>query len=225
DARHRPPHAVDHGRLHGGRLRHDRPAAHRRFREQVVPGRRRPARRRALGDRGAGRLERAQRGLLPADGACGVVRPTARRRADPGSRAVRLDAGAAAADRAGFGERRSAGRARAQPAGLGRSHRRAHLLRNLAGALTMSAAAVLPCVIALPLLLALALPSRRLRAGALALAPWAALPGLAVALAGWPTAAVELPWLLVGTRLGLDPVTRVFLFLTAALWLVAGHYA
>src|SRR5690606_5012679 len=60
---------------------------------------------------------------------------------------------------------------------------------------------------------------------ALALAPWAALPALAVSLSGWPAGTLELPWLLVGTRIGMDPTTRVFLALTAALWLGAGHYA
>ena len=36
---------------------------------------------------------------------------------------------------------------------------------------------------------------------------------------------VDLPWLLLGVRLGLDETGRVFLFFTTALWLLAGLYA
>ncbi|GAA5234772.1 NADH/ubiquinone/plastoquinone (complex I) [Verticiella sediminum] len=89
----------------------------------------------------------------------------------------------------------------------------------------MLATTALLCCAGLPLALAFALAAARLRPFALALAPWAALPALLVALSGWPSATVELPWLLVGTTLGLDDTSRVFLLLTAALWLVCGHYA
>lgn len=77
----------------------------------------------------------------------------------------------------------------------------------------------------LPLLLAgLVLYPASRRVG-LALAPWAALPGLVLALAapeGW---VLELPWLLLGSRFGLDETGRLFLGFTALLWLAAGFYA
>lgn len=52
----------------------------------------------------------------------------------------------------------------------------------------------------------------------------AALPALAAAL--WlPTGAqLEIPWLLLGSRLGLDETGRLFLAFTAVLWLTAGVY-
>jgi formate hydrogenlyase subunit 3/multisubunit Na+/H+ antiporter MnhD subunit len=75
----------------------------------------------------------------------------------------------------------------------------------------------------LPLLLALGLVARALRPAALALAPWAALPGLALAVTGGTE--IDLPWLLLGTRLGLDGTSRAFLLFTAVLWLAAGPYA
>ena len=56
------------------------------------------------------------------------------------------------------------------------------------------------------------------------LAPWAALPALAVSLLLPPEITLELPWLVLGTHLGLDETARVFLFFTALLWLVAGIY-
>lgn len=54
-----------------------------------------------------------------------------------------------------------------------------------------------------------------------ALAP---LPALAAALLLPAGAVVEIPWLLLGTRLGLDEVSRTFLTFTAILWLAAGLY-
>lgn len=80
-------------------------------------------------------------------------------------------------------------------------------------------------VLLLPLLLAaltLHPPSRRV---GLALAPWAALPALLLALAAPAGLPLELPWLLLGSRFGLDETGRLFLFFSAALWLAAGHYA
>jgi formate hydrogenlyase subunit 3/multisubunit Na+/H+ antiporter MnhD subunit len=56
-----------------------------------------------------------------------------------------------------------------------------------------------------------------------AIAPWAAAPALALTLV--PEFRVELPWLLLGTRLGLDATGRIFLVFTALLWLIAGPYA
>lgn len=75
-----------------------------------------------------------------------------------------------------------------------------------------------------PLLLALALLVRPLAGPALRAAPLAALPALAVALA-WPDGAADLPWLLLGTRLRLDPTARTFLLAAGAVWLAAGLHA
>jgi formate hydrogenlyase subunit 3/multisubunit Na+/H+ antiporter MnhD subunit len=58
-----------------------------------------------------------------------------------------------------------------------------------------------------------------------ALMPWAALPGLALALLAPPGLALDLPWLLTGLRLELDGTGRVFLLFTALLWVLAGVYA
>lgn len=56
-----------------------------------------------------------------------------------------------------------------------------------------------------------------------AIAPWAAAPALALTLV--PEFRVDLPWLLLGTRLELDHTGRIFLVFTALLWLIAGPYA
>lgn len=72
----------------------------------------------------------------------------------------------------------------------------------------------------LPLLMIPAL----LRGRALSLAPWTLLPGLALALLASENLMLELPWLLLGTSLGLDASGRVFLFFSAGLWLIAGLY-
>lgn len=53
--------------------------------------------------------------------------------------------------------------------------------------------------------------------------PWAAAPALL--LVTGDTFTIDVPWLLLGTRLGVDPVGRVFLGLTAVLWLAAGCFA
>ena len=57
------------------------------------------------------------------------------------------------------------------------------------------------------------------------LAPLAPLPALAYALLWEPGWGLDLPWLLLGTHLGLTELTRVFLLFTAFLWTVAGLYA
>ncbi|HSB24135.1 MAG TPA: complex I subunit 5 family protein, partial [Burkholderiaceae bacterium] len=74
----------------------------------------------------------------------------------------------------------------------------------------------------LPLFAAVLLvrPLRRLRV----LLPLAALPALAVALLA-PPGAVDLPWLFLGARFGLDDCSRIFLLFTAALWLAGGLHA
>jgi len=78
--------------------------------------------------------------------------------------------------------------------------------------------------IAAPLLLAVMLIPRRTRQTALALMAWASLPALAASLLA-PEGVELYPGLLMGARLGLDPIGRRFLGLTAVLWLAAGVYA
>ncbi|MDP1693817.1 MAG: complex I subunit 5 family protein [Burkholderiaceae bacterium] len=85
--------------------------------------------------------------------------------------------------------------------------------------------ALLAAAILLPLALAALLPARATRTAALAVAPWAPLPALGLALFGTPGVTLEAPWLLLGARFGLDTTARIFLFFTAALWLSAGIYA
>ena len=83
---------------------------------------------------------------------------------------------------------------------------------------------VLLAVPALPLLLALAMafsPSPGLQR----LTPWTTLPALGLAVAGPAGGPATVDWLLVGMELGLDPVGRTFLLLTATLWLAAGLYS
>lgn len=55
--------------------------------------------------------------------------------------------------------------------------------------------------------------------------PVAALPALAAALLVPADTFVDLPWLLLGVRLGVDSVGRMFLPFTAVLWLAAGLHA
>jgi formate hydrogenlyase subunit 3/multisubunit Na+/H+ antiporter MnhD subunit len=64
-----------------------------------------------------------------------------------------------------------------------------------------------------------------LRHLALRLAPWSPLPALLVALRPGGVETVTFPWLLEGSRWGLDVAGQVFLFFTALLWLLAGIYA
>lgn len=93
-----------------------------------------------------------------------------------------------------------------------------------ATAVSFIEAAVLVLVPVLPLATAAALLPRRWRGPVVRLAPWAALPALiVVALSSAVT--LDLPWLLLGERLGVDDVGRVFLFFTAVVWLLAGLYA
>ncbi len=85
--------------------------------------------------------------------------------------------------------------------------------------------ALLVAALLLPLLLAVALAARPLRPAALALAAWAPLPALGLAIAAPDGLQMEIAWLILGTRLGIDPTGRIFLFATALVWLIAGWYA
>ena len=85
-------------------------------------------------------------------------------------------------------------------------------------------ALILLGVPALPFLLAVliaAAPQPALRR----LVPWVAFPALALAALAPTGKQADLPWLLTGLELGVDPVGRVFLLLTAALWLAAAFYS
>ncbi len=53
----------------------------------------------------------------------------------------------------------------------------------------------------------------------------AALPALAAAALAPLEQSVEIPWLLLGTVLGLDETARIFLAFTSVLWVAAGIYA
>jgi formate hydrogenlyase subunit 3/multisubunit Na+/H+ antiporter MnhD subunit len=79
--------------------------------------------------------------------------------------------------------------------------------------------------VSLPLFAALLLAVPPLRRHVVAGAPWTAAPALAMALWTAPGTFIEIPWLLVGTRLGVDDTGRVFLLFTAALWIACGAYA
>lgn len=78
----------------------------------------------------------------------------------------------------------------------------------------------------LPLLLAGAMVFSATHSAALRLAPWAALPALILAVFAPTGVSLHLPWLLLGTELGLvDDTGRLFLLFTALLWWLAGMYA
>jgi formate hydrogenlyase subunit 3/multisubunit Na+/H+ antiporter MnhD subunit len=79
-------------------------------------------------------------------------------------------------------------------------------------------------MLAVPLVLAAVQGVRRGRRLVRWLTPWAALPALLL-LSFDGTFTWDVPWLLLGARLGVDPVGRVFLGLTAGLWLAAGIFA
>ena len=78
---------------------------------------------------------------------------------------------------------------------------------------------ILLLVPALPIALAAALALPALRPIARPLAPAAPLPALAAVLLAPP--ALDLPWLMLGVRFGLDGPAPAFLAFTAALWLLA----
>lgn len=91
---------------------------------------------------------------------------------------------------------------------------------------TMIATTSLLLLVLLPLLLALALVFRNTQAIAFKLAPWAALPVLLQVLFAAPNGVLQLPWLLIGSELGIvDETSRLFLLFTALLWWLAGLFA
>lgn len=108
---------------------------------------------------------------------------------------------------------------------------------SAADAVAATPTAVLPVLsvlsVLLPLLVAAAATVARWRSAVVVLAPLTCLPALALALSGLlpggaggaaesgVTELVDLPWLLLGTRLVLDDVSRPLLAVTALLYLVA----
>jgi formate hydrogenlyase subunit 3/multisubunit Na+/H+ antiporter MnhD subunit len=86
-------------------------------------------------------------------------------------------------------------------------------------------AALLVAAAGWPVLLGLLFALPRLRQLAVTLTPTLALPALAVAFAGEPAMELQAPGLFTSMRLGVDPVGRPFLLLTALLWSVAGWHA
>lgn len=89
----------------------------------------------------------------------------------------------------------------------------------------------LALVLILPAALAVAMSLPVLRGAAWRLMPLAPLPALALALLtpaetapdAWPVLRGD--WLVLGSELGLDPVSRLFLAFTAILWVAAGSAA
>lgn len=79
--------------------------------------------------------------------------------------------------------------------------------------------------VAWPLLLGLILSWPHRPSIALRLASWGALPALLIAILPLPGPLIEVPWLLLGSLWGLDPVSRPFLLLAGLLWGIAGWHA
>jgi multicomponent K+:H+ antiporter subunit A len=137
---------------------------------------------------------------------------------------------------AGFVSKWYLGSARSRPAqpwvvgGAGREHaaQRRLLPADRAPRLVrrgIGAPMLLLMPIVAPLVLALLVAWPRTRIVAMAVAPWAALPGLGVAAFGPADAAATADWLLLGARLALDDLARVVLLFTATLWVAAGAFA
>jgi formate hydrogenlyase subunit 3/multisubunit Na+/H+ antiporter MnhD subunit len=82
---------------------------------------------------------------------------------------------------------------------------------------------VAPVVTLLPLLLCLALLGRRWRPAVITLAAW--IPLSALLLLPFSGQQAYFPWLLLGTRLGVDHVSLPFLLLAAIAWTAAGWNA
>ncbi|WP_372880576.1 complex I subunit 5 family protein [Psychromonas sp.] len=77
-----------------------------------------------------------------------------------------------------------------------------------------------------PLFLTLLLVFKRIRPVVLHLASWAALPALLASLLVAPSGMRwHLPWMMLGSELGLDTIGQMFLLPAALLWTVSGRYA
>ena len=107
------------------------------------------------------------------------------------------------------------------PSGVGEAHRRAGVLPAMSDAFS---SATLPLVLVWPLLLAMGVAFASTRPLALMFAPWAALPALVAAVA-FDDTSLGLPAAMLGSELVIDATGRVFLALSAALWLASGWLA
>jgi hypothetical protein len=76
---------------------------------------------------------------------------------------------------------------------------------------------LLASTVSFPLFLALLTLAPGSRPTALMFAPWAALPALLLSLWAEPGTVVKIPWLLLGTHLGVEATAQVFLLFTALL--------
>lgn len=90
------------------------------------------------------------------------------------------------------------------------------------GASVVPGALLVLIALATPAALATAWTIRPLRGTAVTLAPFAALPALALALWPGPLPTVRVPEIFLGIELGLDAVGKPFLLFSAALWTAAG---
>lgn len=77
----------------------------------------------------------------------------------------------------------------------------------------------------LPLLAALGLVNSYSRNASLAIAPWTAGFALATGVLVRPGITIDLPWLLLGARIGVDETGQLFLAFTSLLWLLGGVFA
>ena len=89
----------------------------------------------------------------------------------------------------------------------------------------LNTATLIALSLAAPLLVAALLWPSASRPLALRLTPWTALPALILALTAPVPYQIGVPWLLLGTELGLDQTGRTFLLFTALIWLAAGWFA
>jgi formate hydrogenlyase subunit 3/multisubunit Na+/H+ antiporter MnhD subunit len=82
----------------------------------------------------------------------------------------------------------------------------------------------LSAAVGLPLLGAIGLAVRPWRRALIHLIPWAALPALAAVGLLPDGSSTVFHWVVLQTRLGLDPTGRLFLLFTSALWLLSGLF-
>lgn len=80
-------------------------------------------------------------------------------------------------------------------------------------------------VIFAPLLVAGSFLIPRWHSVLMLLSPWMALPAVFLAIFAEPGRSVRISWLLLDAQFGTDPTSKVFLFFTALIWLIAGVYA
>lgn len=77
----------------------------------------------------------------------------------------------------------------------------------------------------LPLLVVAAIFAKPTSTWAMRLGPLCALPALVISISPIGLEPVEIPWLFMGSIVGLDRTGRLFLFVTALVWLIAAIFA